>query len=262
VLFITYRRIRFLQRAVLSFLRNTDYPNLELVVADDGSPQWMQAEMRTLPIQKLVASKTNKGLGANTNAGLKQCAGKYILQIQDDCECQGPPRYLEQAVVLMEARPEIGLVQFYGTARVDPELRIRDFEGPDCYLICRESGSSPQTQYVYSDMPHLKSNELVAYLGKYRESCRMEECELDYQNRFAKQSRFRAGFFPCYYNTVFIHMGASDSFRTGSRLRRLEDTLVPIARRWKERSPELFARAKAIYHKTVRLLYRLSILHS
>ncbi|MBZ5668206.1 MAG: glycosyltransferase [Acidobacteriia bacterium] len=263
VLFITYRRIHLLQRTVLSFLRNNDYPNVELVVADDGSPKWMQAEMRTLPIQKLVASEKNRGLGANTNAGLKQCAGKYILQIQDDWECQGPPRYLEQTVLLMEAHPDIGLVKFCGVAHgVNAEFRIRDLEGPDCYLICRESSSSPLTQHVYSDCPHLKRNELVHYLGEYRERCRMEECELDYEDRFAKQSRFRAAFFPSYYNTVFNHAGASDSFRMGSRLRRLEDALVPVARRCKERNPELFARAKAIHQKTVQLLYRLSILHN
>jgi glycosyltransferase involved in cell wall biosynthesis len=262
VLFITYRRIHLLQRTVSAFLRNTNYPNLELVVTDDGSPKWMQAEMRTLPIQKFVASKTNRGMGANTNAGLKLCAGKYILDIQDDWECQGPPQYLEQAVLLMESHPDIGLVQFYGDAIVDPEFRIRDFERPECYLICGGSSLSPQTQYVYSDCPHLKSNELVGYLGEYREKCRMEECFLDYNERFAKQSRYRAAFFPCDYNRVFIHTGASDSFRTGSWLRRFEGALVPIARRWKERSPDLFARAKAIYQKTVKLLYRLSILHS
>jgi glycosyltransferase involved in cell wall biosynthesis len=263
VVFITYRRVHLLQRTVLSFLRNTDYPNLELVIADDGSPKWMQADMRRLPIQKLVASKANRGMGANTNAGLAQCAGKYILHIQDDWECQGPPRYLEQAVLLMEARPDIGLVQFCGAVhRVDPELRIRDFEGPDCYLIYRESSPSPLTHMVYSDRPHLKTKALADYLGRYQEKCRIGECELDYNERFAKQSRFRGAFFPCYYNTVFNNIGEDESFRTGNWTLRLESALAPIARRWKERSPEVFIRAKAIYRKTVRLLYHLRILRS
>jgi glycosyltransferase involved in cell wall biosynthesis len=261
VLFVTYRRIHLLRRTVLSFLRNTNYPNLELVVTDDGSPKWMQAEMRTLPIQKLVASRRNRGMGANTNAGLKQCAGKYILQIQDDWECQGPPPYLEQAVLLMEAHPDIGLVQFCGTDhRVDPELRVRDLETPDCYLIGRESRSSPLTHMVYSDRPHLKRKELADYLGEYRERCRIGECELDYNERFAKQSRFRGAFFPCYLNAVFNNTGEGESFRTSNWTLRLENALVPIARRCKERSPELFARAKAIHQNTVKLLYRLSIL--
>jgi hypothetical protein len=201
-------------------------------------------------------------MGANTNAGLKHCTGKYILQIQDDWECQGPPEYLQQAVLLMDSHPDLGLVQFSGAALVDPECRIRDFAGPDGYLICRASSAIPQTPHVYSDNPHLKRKELVDFLGEYRERCRMEECELDYNARFAKQSRFRAGFFPCYYNTVFIHTGAKDSLRTGSRLRRWEDALFPIARRCREKSPALFAHAKTTYRKAVQLLYRLSILHS
>jgi hypothetical protein len=262
VLVLAYKRLHLLKGTISSFLSHTDYPNIQLVISDDGSPKWMQAEMRRLSIHKLIASKRNRGLGANTNAGLKQCTGKYILQIQDDWECQGPPQYLEQAVRLMESHPEIGLVQFCGAAIADPDFRIRDFQGPDSYLICGGSSSTPQTQHVYSDLPHLKKSELFDYLGKYREKCRMEECELDYNDRFAKQSRFRSVFFPCYYNTVFLHTGAGESFRTGSWLRRWEHALVPIARRCKGRSPELFRSAKAIHQKTVKLLYRFSILNS
>jgi hypothetical protein len=219
--------------------------------------------MRALPIQKLVASKTNRGLGANTNAGLKQCAGKYILQIQDDWECQGPPRYLEHAVRLMEAHTDTGFLKFCGgTHAKDPELRIHGLETPDCYVISREPSSPHLTQHVYSDCPHLKRKELVDFLGEYRERCRMEECELDYEDRFKKQSRFQAAFFPCYYNSVFNHTGAAESFRTRNWLRRFEGALVPIARTCKAGRPELFARAKAIHQMTVKILYRLSILHS
>jgi glycosyltransferase involved in cell wall biosynthesis len=255
--------MHLLKRAVFSFLRNTDYPNLELVLTDDGSPKSMQAEMRKLPIQKLVASKTNRGMGANTNAGLKQCAGKYILQIQDDWECQGPPRYLEQAVCLMETHPDIGLIQFCGdTHGVYPEFKICDLEAPDCYLICTESSSSRLTPMVYSDRPHLKRKQLSDYLGEYRERCRIGECERDYNERFARQSRFRGAFFPCYYNTVFNNTGESESFRTSNWTLRLENALAPVARRCKRRTPELFSHAKGIYQKSVDLLYQVRILRS
>ena len=37
VLFITYKRFDMLQKSFESFRRNTNYPRLELVIADDGS---------------------------------------------------------------------------------------------------------------------------------------------------------------------------------------------------------------------------------
>ncbi len=247
-------------KALSSFIDRTRYANLQLVVADDGSPKEMQAEMRMLPIDKLVASEKNRGLGANTNAGLKQCVGRYVLQIQDDWECSGPAHFLEESVRLMETHSEVGLVKFYGDQHgEDGRTRVWDFDGAECYFIPAVS-SSPRPAYkIYSDTPHLKRKELVDFLGEYRERCRMEECEVDYQNRFTRQSRYKAAFFPAYYNKVFTHVGAHESFRTRSPLRRFETALAPIVRRVGEARPDLYGDAKSIYKGGVRLLYRLGI---
>ena len=106
VLFITYRRVDFLRMALEAFLRNTDYPNLEIVIADDGSGPEIQAEIRTLPANVFALLPKNRGLGANNNNGIRHCSGKYILMIQDDCECCGPSDYLRNTVQVMEANPE------------------------------------------------------------------------------------------------------------------------------------------------------------
>lgn len=260
ILFITYKRVDLLKRSLNSFMQNTDYPNLELVVTDDGSPIGMQCEIQKLPFDKVCLSPRNRGLGANTNAGLRSCEGKYVLQLQDDWECCGPAEYLRLAVDLMEAHPEVGLIKFYGVPHaVEPPLQIPDAVG-ECYWISNNAGMQALAQSVYSDGPHLKSRTFCDYLGAYKESCRMEECELDYAARFADQVHFRAVYFPYFYNRTFSHVGEAVSFRTGSRLRRVERKLAPYAQVLKRRHLAAYKLTKTAFNVSVRALFSLSIL--
>lgn len=262
VLFITYKRVDLLRRSLQSFLLNTNYPNLELVVTDDGSHAQMQREIEVLPFNRMALSAKNRGLGANTNSGLRKCTGKYVLQLQDDWECRGPAAYLNDAVHVMECHPDMGILKFYG--REHPTGERYRVQGPhaESYWIPTSSDDDARIPDVYSDCPHLKRRMLVDFLGYYTESCRMEECEQDYDRRLASQVRFRAAFSPRYYNSVFVHLGENSSFRTGSRLRRLEQALAPAARRLREASPNLCSAAKSAYTRGVTLLYRLRVLRS
>ncbi|MGC1360818.1 MAG: glycosyltransferase family 2 protein [Silvibacterium sp.] len=114
VLFITYKRYEMLERSFHSFLENTDYPNLQLVIADDGSGPEIQAQIRNLPANIFALAPKNRGLGANNNNGLRHCTGKYVLIIQDDCICSGPPDYLKNTILVMETNPNIGIVNYAG----------------------------------------------------------------------------------------------------------------------------------------------------
>jgi len=260
VLFITYKRVDLLKHAFYSFFRNTDYPHLELVVTDDGSPAAVQDEIRKLGFDKMRLPSVHRGLGANTNAGLRLCTGKYILQLQDDWECRGPAGYLRNAVALMEAKADVGIVKFYGGPHAqEPWLKIPGATEV-CYWIPGNSGRKPPVQNAYSDCPHLKSRALADFLGNYAENVRMEACELDYAARFASQTRYRAAYFPAYYNRAFLHRGGAVSFRTRSRLRRLEQRLVPYAQFLKQRHLRAYRAAKAIYTTAVRALFFLSVL--
>src|SRR5882724_7457369 len=90
VLFITYKRVHLLRRTLEAFLANTSYPNLELVVTDDASSSTMQEEISKLPFHRHILGKKRRGMGANSNEGLRRCTGDYILFLQDDWECMGP----------------------------------------------------------------------------------------------------------------------------------------------------------------------------
>jgi hypothetical protein len=248
VLFVTYQRINLLERTLNSFRQNTDYPNLELVVTDDGSPAAIQEQIRGLAFDKFVLNAKNRGLGANANAGLAACSGKYILFLQDDWECQGPSRYLRDAVAVMEANPHLAIVKFYGIPHSPGDSLLRGSTAP-CYQIRAQEPPGPGGYCIYSDTPHLKSRASLADLGLYREECGMEQCELDYDTRFATQNVYAAAFFPEYYNRLFVHTGAQESFRKRALAYRVHQLLASWASPLKRRCPGLFAAGKRCYRR-------------
>jgi hypothetical protein len=254
VLFITYKRMHLLRRSLDSFLQHTDYPNLELVVTDDGSPRRVQTEIRALPVHKVVISNRNRGTGANTNAGLRACAGQYILSLQDDWECFGPPGYLRDSVELLESCRDIGFVKFYGLEYPAGTLTTVPTQGTQCRLIRPGRSTEPLARNIYSDTPHLKSRQFVELLGFYKEGCTMEATERDFQDRFLCQARLAAALFPQYYNSVFVHIGEKESFRTNSRQYRFERLIAPYANELQRRNSTLFTLGRSFYRKAITIL--------
>ncbi|HJZ45282.1 MAG TPA: glycosyltransferase, partial [Hyphomicrobiaceae bacterium] len=93
VVFVTYDRLETLKPTVESFLSLTNYPRdrLELILSDDASPAAVRLEFAKLAVDKIVVGEMRSGIGANQNRGITASTGDFILQIQDDWICQGPP---------------------------------------------------------------------------------------------------------------------------------------------------------------------------
>lgn len=244
VLFLTYERVHLLRRTLESFVRNTDYPHLELVVSDDGSSTAVQEDIRDMPFDKVVLAPRNRGSGSNYNAGQRACSGEYLLFLQDDWECQGPAGYLRDAVKALQAHPKIGLVRFYGLDTGVNAVRPID---EDLFEIQKPERVTSANRHVYSDTPHLKSRALIEAVGEYREGVPTEQCELEYQDRFLQQDRFCAAFLPQYMNRVFVHIGEAESFRTRSRSARLERKLHAFAAPLRERAAPAYKLLRLIY---------------
>jgi Glycosyl transferase family 2 len=217
VVFITYNRMRTLRATLESFLANTDYPRqlLQLVVTDDGSPEEVQREIRTMPFDVFAFGQRRSGLGANTNRGLAAANGSYVLQLQDDWECLGPPHYLRRAVTVMEASPEIGML----ILRPHPaNLGIVRHMKANCDVRIYSNHPWRQIamvgQHAYTDWPHLKRRAFIEAIGLYNETPRMWETELDYSRRVNGQMRFFVADVPTM--DAFSHIGQELSFNTGS----------------------------------------------
>ncbi|MCU1306571.1 MAG: hypothetical protein JWN45_1266 [Acidobacteriaceae bacterium] len=258
VLFITYQRVHLLRRTVESFLTNTSYPNLELILTDDGSPAWIQKEISELPFHRHILGKKRRGMGANANEGLRHCNGDYILCLQDDWECAGPDTYLREAVDCMRKCDEIGFIRF---ASVDTSRNssYERFNVPRSFhLLERPTVVTGINRNLYSDTPHLKSRAFIDSIGPYSEDTSMEQCERDFQDRFLQQSRFKAGFFPDFNDKIFRHIGEGDSLRTKTFRFRFESKISAASQPFKEMA--VFQFTRYIYRQSMRLLFRARIL--
>ena len=76
----------------LDSIKNQTYQNIELIIADDCSPdnsvvvvkQWMDENQGCLKTIKLVTAEQNTGIPGNINRALKQATGDYLKLIAAD----------------------------------------------------------------------------------------------------------------------------------------------------------------------------------
>ncbi|MBT9330459.1 glycosyltransferase family 2 protein [Paracidobacterium acidisoli] len=256
VLFVTYKRFDLLAQTVEAFRRNTDYPSLELVIADDGSGEEIQAKIRTLPADLFALAPRNQGLGANNNNGIRHCTGKYIFMVQDDWVCQGPRDYLRQAIQVMEENPQVGLINFGGAPHpADKNMRLSGSSEP-CYATPKPYEDGRIEYFLYSDQPHIQSRAALDHVGLYKEDRDMEECEIDYNHRWKNQTAFLTAVFPAWYMKAFSNEGQQQSFRTTRFRYKVQGFLQPAKPMLEKFAPGLVRSGKQMVQSTLRWLER------
>jgi len=100
---------RTLQKGIEAILQQT-YPELELILVDDGSTDGSPTLLRKLaaanPRVRLVALRENRGIAAARNAGLAVARGHLIAFLDNDAI--PAPDWLAALVQRMQADPTIG----------------------------------------------------------------------------------------------------------------------------------------------------------
>jgi len=107
-----YRQSRYLAESVASVVAQT-YTNWELFIVDDGSPddtrEIAQRLIAAHPDRRIqLITKPNGGVADARNAGVRSSRGEYWLPI--DADDAIAPAFLERAVSVLAARPEVGFV--------------------------------------------------------------------------------------------------------------------------------------------------------
>ncbi len=100
---------KYLPQAVASFARHApDY--CELIIVNDGSTQAKTQRVLHRLVQRgvRVLDLPHGGLSQARNAGIKAARGRYILPL--DADNRLGAGYIEQAIAVLEIRPEIGVV--------------------------------------------------------------------------------------------------------------------------------------------------------
>lgn len=81
----TYNRVELLRQSLASALAQT-YPNLEILVSDNGSTDETEPYMHQIsdPRVRYIRQPKNLGMVGNWNACLEQTEGEYFLLLSDD----------------------------------------------------------------------------------------------------------------------------------------------------------------------------------
>lgn len=94
---------------MLDSLRKITYPNIEIIVVDNASPN---DDPSVIPAQypevRFIGLEKNLGFAGGNNVAIRHSKGKYILLLNNDTEVT--PGFLEPLVEKFEANPEIGVI--------------------------------------------------------------------------------------------------------------------------------------------------------
>jgi len=119
---------------LLYSLRNVTYPELEIFVVDNNSPNDDPEVLKqSFPEIELIRSPENLGFAGGNNLGIRKARGKYILLLNNDTEVE--PGFLEPLVAKLESDSNIGAVS----------PKIRFFHTPD---TLQYAGYSPLNPYT------------------------------------------------------------------------------------------------------------------
>ncbi|WP_341201690.1 glycosyltransferase [Planomicrobium okeanokoites] len=111
VAIVSYNQKKYLEECLISIL-NQNYPNLEIIIADDGSTdgtiEMLEKYTQVDGIKiKVLPSKNNKGITTNSNKAFQNCTGDYICWMGGDDLML--PNKIKKQVNFMEKNKEISL---------------------------------------------------------------------------------------------------------------------------------------------------------
>src|SRR5262249_37977137 len=111
VMIATRDRSFDLQRT-LELIRAQQYPDLEILVIDDGSIDPVEpVVLRIFPDAKVIRHQEGARQCKRRNEGFAASKGEFILQLDDDC-CFTQPGDLARAVDYLTERPTAAAVVF------------------------------------------------------------------------------------------------------------------------------------------------------
>lgn len=123
---------------LLESLREISYPNIEVFVIDNASPNDTPAIIKeSYPEITFIQSVKNSGFAGGNNACVRRASGKYLLFINNDTEVT--PGFLEPLVLKCESNPKIGAVS----------PKIKFFFHPDTIQFAGQAPINPYTIRSY-----------------------------------------------------------------------------------------------------------------
>lgn len=159
IITVNYNQVA-LTCALLESLKKVSYPNVEVVVVDNGSPEDATPVITTnYPEVIFIRSNENLGFAGGNNLGIKASTGKYLLFLNNDTEVD--PGFLEPLVELFESNPKAGaasskliyynsdnIIQYVGSTSLNP------FTGRNKRVGFMEKDMGQHDQLKETDLAH------------------------------------------------------------------------------------------------------------
>jgi GT2 family glycosyltransferase len=131
IITVNYNQVA-LTCALIESLKKVSYPDVEIVVVDNGSPEDATPTItKRYPEVKFIRSEQNLGFAGGNNLGIQESTGKYFLFLNNDTEVD--PGFLEPLVELFETNPTAGaasskliyfnsdnIIQYAGSTALNP----------------------------------------------------------------------------------------------------------------------------------------------
>lgn len=109
VIIVTWNALPLLKRFLPSVVA-TDYPNLEVILADNASTDGSATFVRErFPSVEVVRHPANWRFCRGNNAALPHATGRYVVLLNNDVEV--PPGWLRPLVRLLEEQPDVAAAQ-------------------------------------------------------------------------------------------------------------------------------------------------------
>jgi GT2 family glycosyltransferase len=132
IIIVTYNNVELTQLCVESIIRNTTYPNYEIILVDnhsqDGTTNYLLYLAKNHPHLKIILNNENKGFAAANNQGLKLATGDYLILLNNDTVT--PKGWLTSLIKHLQD-PQVGMVgpvsNFVGNeAKIDVPYKTLD----------------------------------------------------------------------------------------------------------------------------------------
>jgi glycogen(starch) synthase len=143
----------------LESVRAQTYPQLEVIVVNDGSFRDEDSRVLDAAADRFgatVLTQQNSGLGRARNFAISQSRGKYVLPLDPDDLLE--PRYVERCADVLENRPEVAYVNTWsryvnedGSAYGAPSAGYRPFSNEAAALGARNV-AGPATALIRRDV--------------------------------------------------------------------------------------------------------------
>lgn len=112
VIVLTFNQLSFTKTSLAALERFSNYPNLEVIVVDNGSsdktPKFLTQWAASRPWAKIRLHPVNSGFAAGNNLGSRAATGEYLIFMNNDCFVTAG--WIGDLLAHFRRKPKLGLL--------------------------------------------------------------------------------------------------------------------------------------------------------